>query len=364
MTVIQGGILKLPHIHRKNLKPIFIYLMGVFFYGGILSYLPHAWSQSSTPTTTSETPPPPPTTTAAPTTPPNSTKPSPAEASDTKNPPPPVPSPPTPPPATTSKATTAPSMPSNASSSTSPKTDPALIIDPARSIAPLSITQLPPALSTTLENFNLNLEELYFPPEKNGVKILDPQITYAVDQEPDQDIVLSDIIFNSKTFQALSGKVKDFAKNVEVVFIPGNHDRLSSYHLVHALSQVFKLNPDIKFNIDYKERKVILYGQNMFAFEHGDVSSKNNPLVYAVEFPLQWGSTTNRILYTGHYHGRKTKEVITENEEQGFVSKMIPALTSSDYYHYHNKWTGNKRSAMIDIHDINKGLISEFVYNV
>lgn len=213
MTVIQGGILKLPHIHRKNLKPIFIYLMGVFFYGGILSYLPHAWSQSSTPTTTSETPPPPPTTTAAPTTPPNSTKPSPAEASDTKNPPPPVPSPPTPPPATTSKATTAPSMPSNASSSTSPKTDPALIIDPARSIAPLSITQLPPALSTTLENFNLNLEELYFPPEKNGVKILDPQITYAVDQEPDQDIVLSDIIFNSKTFQALSGKVKDFAKN-------------------------------------------------------------------------------------------------------------------------------------------------------
>lgn len=170
-----------------------------------------------------------------------------------------------------------------------------------------------------------------------------------------------------KAFDSLCGvigKIKDFAKNVEVVFIPGNHDRLSSYHLVHALSQVFKLNPDIKFNIDYKERKVILYGQNMFAFEHSDVSSKNNPLVYAVEFPLQWGSTTNRILYTGHYHGRKTKEVITENEEQGFVSKMIPALTSSDYYHYHNKWTGNKRSAMIDIHDINKGLISEFVYNV
>lgn len=130
------------------------------------------------------------------------------------------------------------------------------------------------------------------------------------------------------------------------------------------MTQISKLNPDIKFNIDYKERKVILYGQNMFAFEHGDVSSKNNPLVYAVEFPLQWGSTTNRILYTGHYHGRKTKEVVTENEDQGFISKMIPALTSSDYYHYHNKWTGNKRSAMIDIHDINKGLISEFVYNV
>jgi hypothetical protein len=170
-----------------------------------------------------------------------------------------------------------------------------------------------------------------------------------------------------KAFDAVCNainKLKQFCDKLEIVFIPGNHDRLSSFHMIHAASQVFKNDVNIIFNVKYEERKVVIYGKNMIAFEHGDVSSKNNPLVYAVEFPTEWGNSTYRILYTGHYHGRKTKEVITENEEQGFVTRIIPALTSSDYYHYHNKWTGNQRAAIMHIHEANKGLISEFIYIV
>ena len=170
-----------------------------------------------------------------------------------------------------------------------------------------------------------------------------------------------------KAFNAVCNgvnRLKQFCDNLEVVFVPGNHDRLSSYHMIHAVSQVFRNDYNIIFNVEYAERKVITYGKNMIAVEHGDVSSKNNPLVYAVEFPTEWGNSNYRILYTGHYHGRKTKEVITENEEQGFITRIIPALTSSDYYHYHNKWTGNQRAAIMHIHEAEKGLISEFVYTV
>ena len=170
-----------------------------------------------------------------------------------------------------------------------------------------------------------------------------------------------------KAFNAVCSAIttlKNYCEHLEVVFVPGNHDRLSSFHMIHAASQVFRQQFDITFNVEYAERKVITYGKCMIAVEHGDASSKNNPLVYAVEFPTEWGNTNHRILYTGHYHGRKTKEVITENEEQGFVTRIIPALTSSDYYHYHNKWTGNQRSAIMHIHEATKGLISEFVYSV
>jgi hypothetical protein len=170
-----------------------------------------------------------------------------------------------------------------------------------------------------------------------------------------------------KAFDALAwtiSHVKQFCDNLEVVFISGNHDRLSSFHLLHALSQTFRKWPNTVFNIDYAERKVITYGDNMLCFEHGDVTAKNNPLVYAVEYPQQWGASKHRMLYTGHYHGRKTKEFVTENEENGFVSRIIPALTNSDYYHYHNKFVGNKRSALLHLHEAKKGLISEFVYSV
>ena len=170
-----------------------------------------------------------------------------------------------------------------------------------------------------------------------------------------------------KAFDAIVkavGMLSQYTQNLEVVFIPGNHDRLSSFHLLHAVGQAFKMWKNITFNINYAERKVINYGKNMLCFEHGDVTAKNNPLIYAVEFPTEWGSSVHRMLYTGHYHGRKTKEFITENEENGFVTRIIPALTGPDYYHYHNKYVGNKRSAILHLHDANNGLVSEFVYNV
>ena len=170
-----------------------------------------------------------------------------------------------------------------------------------------------------------------------------------------------------KAFESICEAIitlSSFAPEIEVIFIPGNHDRLSSFHLLHAVSQAFTGWKHITFNIDYAERKVITYGSNMLCFEHGDVHAKNNPLVFAVEFSKQWGDSAWRMLYTGHYHGRKAKEYVTENEEHGFITRIIPALTSSDYYHYHNKYVGNKRSALLHIHDEAKGLIGEFTYSV
>lgn len=157
--------------------------------------------------------------------------------------------------------------------------------------------------------------------------------------------------------------VKQFCETLHVVYLPGNHDRLSSYHMAHALSKCFLISSDIIFDVDYAERKVITYGDNFFAFEHGDVNSKNTPLVYATEFPKEWGATTYRTCYTGHWHRKKTVEYVSENEVHGFALKQLPSLSKSDYWHYHNKFTGAKRQAVMEVHDHKKGKVSEFTYN-
>lgn len=156
---------------------------------------------------------------------------------------------------------------------------------------------------------------------------------------------------------------KNYCEHLHILFIAGNHDRLTSFHLLHACSKAFDSWMDISFDVDYSERKVIKYGKNFIGFEHGDVPVKNNPLVYAVEYPEIWGQTTHRILYTGHYHSRKTKEIVTENEQNGFVTRTLPALTAGDYWHYHHKYVGSTRSAILHIHDYNNGLIAEFACN-
>lgn len=158
--------------------------------------------------------------------------------------------------------------------------------------------------------------------------------------------------------------ISQFCKELNVVYLPGNHDRLSSYHIVHALSKSLANQKNVNFEVEYKERKVFQYYDNFFAFEHGDVSSKNTPLLYATEFPKEWGMTKYRTCFTGHWHRKKSVEFISENEVHGFTIKNLPSLSNTDYWHYHNKFTGSKRSAVMELHSRENGKVSEFTYNV
>lgn len=155
----------------------------------------------------------------------------------------------------------------------------------------------------------------------------------------------------------------NYCDKLKVVYLPGNHDRLSSFHLAHALSKSIE-GYNIEWDVEYAERKAYVWGENFNAFEHGDVKSKSTPLVYATEFPHMWGHTKFRTLFTGHYHQNRKVEYLTASEEVGFVHKTLPSLCKSDYYHYHNKYVGNRRSAVLELQSFTKGTICELVYSV
>lgn len=155
--------------------------------------------------------------------------------------------------------------------------------------------------------------------------------------------------------------IKAFCKELVIVYVPGNHDRLSSYHLVHALSKSIK-SSEITWDVKYEERKVHVWHNNFNAFEHGDKRSKNNPLIYASEYPKQWGATTNRTLFKGHIHTDRKVEYMTSNETAGFIEKTLPSLGKTDYYHYSNKYVGNRRSGKLELQHPTMGNICELTY--
>ena len=153
--------------------------------------------------------------------------------------------------------------------------------------------------------------------------------------------------------------LKQFCTELQVVYIPGNHDRLSSFHLAHALENAIR-DEKIIWDCEYSERKVITFGVNMFGFEHGD--TKVEPLIYATEFSKDWGNTSNRVIFTGHKHIKRTTTLVTENEVNGISIKILPSLSNTDYWHYHNKYTGSKRAAVMEIYSETEGKVAE--YNV
>ncbi|MBE17973.1 MAG: hypothetical protein CMH79_04340, partial [Nitrospinae bacterium] len=154
-----------------------------------------------------------------------------------------------------------------------------------------------------------------------------------------------------------------FCDKLTVIYIPGNHDRLTSFHLAHALSKTID-DDDIVWDIEYAERKVHRWHSNFNAFEHGDVSSKVTPLIYATEFADEWGGTQNRTLFTGHKHTEQKIEYITKGEKVGFVHKTLPSLSRTDYWHYHKKFVGNRRAGIMELQDPVKGNICELTHLV
>ena len=152
---------------------------------------------------------------------------------------------------------------------------------------------------------------------------------------------------------------KEYCNELEVVYIPGNHSRLTEAHIAYALSKCIT-TPNITWNIDYAERKVVVYGDNMLCMEHGDFDTKKSFYVFATEFAKQWGSCSTRTLYTGHYHKEKTIQYITRDETNGFTIKILPSLSKTDMYHYSNKWTGNKRGGMIEFYSEFQGCTGNF----
>ena len=155
--------------------------------------------------------------------------------------------------------------------------------------------------------------------------------------------------------------IKSFCDELVVVYVPGNHDRLSSFHLAHALSKSIE-SDKITWDVQYEERKVHVWHNNFNAFEHGDKRSKNNPLIFATEYPKEWGATINRTLFKGHIHTDRKVEYMTSNETAGFIEKTLPSLGKADYYHYSNKFVGNRRSGKLEIQHPTMGNICELTY--
>ena len=153
--------------------------------------------------------------------------------------------------------------------------------------------------------------------------------------------------------------LKQYCNELEILYIPGNHSRLTEAHIAYSLSRCIT-DPHIIWNIEYAERKVVVYGNSMLCFEHGDFDTKRSFFVFATEFSEQWGKAKFRVCYTGHYHKEKKIEYITADEINGFTLRVLPSLTGTDKWHHSNKWTMNKRGGIIELHSISEGPTGQF----
>lgn len=168
-----------------------------------------------------------------------------------------------------------------------------------------------------------------------------------------------------KVFVKLRNRIIDVIKYkllpvapVKVLSCPGNHDKLTAWHLADSIELYFHGNPNVEVDNSPKEFKFHQHGEVMLMFCHGNTGKKPDyPLTMASREKQMWGDTTYREAHTGHVHQTMVQEF------HGVRVRTLPALCEPDAWHAANNFVGNLRAAEAFVWNNEKGLIAQAYYN-
>lgn len=123
-----------------------------------------------------------------------------------------------------------------------------------------------------------------------------------------------------------------YSNEVEVIYIPGNHDEYVGFHLIHWLSGYFKTEPRLKIDISVDYTKCSKFGTTAIMMNHGDeMKPAKLAGIFPIEFKDEWSSCEYYYIFTGDKHHTLAQDF------NGIEFHQIPALS-----HARSKWDSKK----------------------
>jgi hypothetical protein len=124
---------------------------------------------------------------------------------------------------------------------------------------------------------------------------------------------------------------------VDIVYVPGNHDKHVSYHIARELSAWYRNTDRVTVDSAFRKRKYYEWGSVLLGFSHAD-TEKNKwatlPNLMATEMPQAWARTIHHEWHTGHLHTKQKREMLPVEEVDGVVVRVLPSLSGLDNWHY------------------------------
>lgn len=146
---------------------------------------------------------------------------------------------------------------------------------------------------------------------------------------------------------------------IDVISVPGNHDRNSAFTMAHALQCQYQNCTSVTINNEPTLRKYYRWGDVLLGFTHGDnAKNKDLALLMAQDRKQDWGETLFRKWYTGHWHTKRSDEF------KGVQVDALSCLCGPDAWHDSNGYTHNIRSASLIVWDKTDGLVGDAYYNI
>ena len=150
--------------------------------------------------------------------------------------------------------------------------------------------------------------------------------------------------------------VKQYANEVQVVLVQGNHARTKEYYLAHALDVYFKNDVEVSFEREFTTVKHIVIGNTFIGYHHGNTKIDDLPLLFATspESSAAFGNAKYREVHTGDKHYYLAKEI------KGVRVQQMPSLSGTDRWHADNNFVNSTRAGLALVYHPVKGKVGEF----
>jgi hypothetical protein len=134
-------------------------------------------------------------------------------------------------------------------------------------------------------------------------------------------------------------------KTVFVVMAEGNHDLASSVWLRIMFGALYENEPRVRVIDSELPYYVHVHGETMLAFHHGHLKKNDGlPLLFAAQYPREWGATTKRYAHTGHRHHEEIKE------HSGMKVTQHSTLAARDAYAARGGWHSDRQATAYTYH--------------
>lgn len=134
-------------------------------------------------------------------------------------------------------------------------------------------------------------------------------------------------------------------QRVIVIMAEGNHDLASSVWLRVMFSALYEKEPRVKVNDSALPYYLHVHGQTMLGFHHGHLKKNEGlPLLFAAQFPREWGDTVKRYVHVGHRHHEEVKE------HPGIKVIQHPTLAARDAYAARGGWISERQATAYTYH--------------
>lgn len=143
---------------------------------------------------------------------------------------------------------------------------------------------------------------------------------------------------------------------VRVVWVPGNHDPTTSYHLCREVGAWFHRSDRVEADHGPRERKYERWGSNLIGLTHGDeIKPEDLPSQMLADVRAEMATADHCEWLIGHMHRAREWVAKSTDTHKGTTVRVLRSLAGTDAWHYRKGYVGASQAAEVFFYGRDRG---------